>query len=58
LAEAAQRLGLTVVAVKGVVHRLRQRYREIFRDEVAKTVGQPDYVDEEIRHLLQALAET
>jgi RNA polymerase sigma factor (sigma-70 family) len=58
LAEAAQRLGLTVVAVKGVVHRLRQRYREIFRDEVANTVGRPEYVDEEIRHLLQALAET
>ena len=58
LAEAAQRLGLTVVAVKGVVHRLRQRYREIFRDEVAGTVGRREDIDEEIRHLLQALAAT
>jgi RNA polymerase sigma-70 factor (ECF subfamily) len=58
LAEAAQRLGLTVVAVKGVVHRLRQRYREIFRDEVANTVGRMEDIDEEIRHLLQALAQS
>lgn len=57
LSEAAQRLGLTVVAVKGVIHRLRQRYREIFRDEVASTVGRMEDIDEEIRHLLQALAQ-
>ena len=56
LSEAAARLGLSVIAVKGVVHRLRQRYREIFREEVAQTVDQPQDVDEEIRHLLRALA--
>jgi RNA polymerase sigma-70 factor (ECF subfamily) len=56
LAEAAQRLGLSLVAVKGVVHRLRQRYREIFREEVAHTVDKPEDVEEEIRHLLRALA--
>jgi len=55
LADAAQRLGLTVIAVKGVVHRLRQRYREIFREEVANTVERAEDVDEEIRHLLRAL---
>jgi RNA polymerase sigma factor (sigma-70 family) len=54
--EAATRLGLSVVAVKGVVHRLRERYREIFREEVAHTVERPADVDEEIRHLLRALA--
>jgi RNA polymerase sigma factor (sigma-70 family) len=58
LAEAAKRLGLTVVAVKGVVHRLSERYREIFREEVAHTVERADEIDEEIRHLLNALAGT
>jgi RNA polymerase sigma factor (sigma-70 family) len=58
LADAASCLGLTVVAVKGVIHRLRQRYREIFREEVAHTVERVEEVDEEIRHLLNALAGT
>jgi RNA polymerase sigma factor (sigma-70 family) len=56
LAEAAERLGLSVIAVKGVVHRLRQRYREIFHEEVANTVNRPEDIDEEIRYLLTALA--
>jgi RNA polymerase sigma-70 factor (ECF subfamily) len=54
-AEAAARLSLSVGAVKGVVHRLRQRYREIFREEVAHTVSKEADIDREIRHLLQAL---
>lgn len=57
LADAAKQLGLTVIAVKGVVHRLRERYREIFREEVANTVERREDVDEEIRHLLRALTE-
>jgi RNA polymerase sigma-70 factor (ECF subfamily) len=57
LAEAAARLGLSVGAVKGVVHRLRQRYREIFREEVAHTVAKEEEIDGEIRCLLQALVE-
>jgi RNA polymerase sigma-70 factor (ECF subfamily) len=55
-AEAAVQLGLSVIATKGVVHRLRQRYREIFREEIAHTVDRPEDVDEEIRHLFRALA--
>jgi len=54
--EAATALGLSVVATKGVVHRLRQRYREIFREEIAHTVARPEDVEDEIRHLFQALA--
>ncbi len=57
LADAAAQLGLSVVATKGVVHRLRQRYREIFREEIANTVTQPEEVEDEIRHLFQALAQ-
>jgi RNA polymerase sigma factor (sigma-70 family) len=56
LAEAAAQLKLSLIATKGVVHRLRQRYREIFREEIAQTVARPEDVDDEIRYLFQALA--
>ena len=56
LADAAAQLGLTVIATKAVVHRLRQRYREIFREEIAHTVARPEDVDDEIRYLFQALS--
>jgi RNA polymerase sigma factor (sigma-70 family) len=55
-AEMAPRLGLTEAAVKGVVRRLRSRYREILRDEVAQTVADPADVESEIRHLLTVLS--
>ena len=37
------------------VHRLRQRYRELLREEIARTVGAPEEVEEELRALLAAL---
>lgn len=55
LADAAEKLGLSVIATKGVVHRLRQRYRDIFREEIAHTVARPEDVEDEIRHLFHAL---
>ncbi len=54
--EAAVRLGTTEGAVKVAVHRLRKRYRELLRDEIAQTVASQDEIDEEIRHLFDALA--
>jgi RNA polymerase sigma-70 factor (ECF subfamily) len=53
--EVAARLGVTVAALKSVVHRMRRRYRELFRDEVAQTVASPAEVDDEIRGLFAAL---
>lgn len=50
------RLGLSEGAVKVAVHRLRQRYREVLRAEIAHTVARPSDVEEEIRHLFAALA--
>ena len=47
--------GLSEQAVKNAMHRLRKRHREILREEIARTVGSPDQVDTEIRHLLAAL---
>jgi len=49
------RLGMTEGAVKLAAFRLRQRYREIIREEVAHTVADPGEVDDEIRHLLRVL---
>jgi len=38
------------------VHRLRGRYREILRNEIAQTVSAPEEIEEEIRHLFSAFA--
>ena len=54
-AELALKLGLTEGAVKVAVHRLRGRYRELLRAEVAKTVATPGEVDEELQHLIAVL---
>ncbi|MGB8370600.1 MAG: sigma-70 family RNA polymerase sigma factor [Limisphaerales bacterium] len=55
-AEIATRLGTTEGAVKVAVHRLRQRYREVLRAEIADTVASPGEVEDEIRNLFAALA--
>ena len=56
LAEIAGRLDLTEEAVKKSVQRLRQRFRDSLRAEVAQTVATPDQIDEELRHLRAALS--
>jgi RNA polymerase sigma-70 factor (ECF subfamily) len=43
-------------AARVAVHRFRKRYRELFRDEVAQTVARPADVEDEMRHLMAALA--
>lgn len=48
-------LGLSEGAVKSAVHRLRLRYRDILRREIARTIGSAEEVDEEIRYLIQVL---
>ena len=50
--EIAEGVGLTEGAVKVAVHRLRQRFRELLRAEVAQTVARPEDIDEELRHLI------
>ncbi len=52
----SQTLGVPEATVKRLVHRLRQRYRSLLRDEVAETVADPAEVDDEIRHLCAVLA--
>ncbi len=48
-------LGMTEGAVKVAVHRLRQRYRQLLRDEIASTVAVPEEVEEELRYLFAVL---
>ena len=55
-AEIAFRLGTSEGAVKVAVHRLRQRYREVLRAEIAETVATPGEVEDELRNLFAALS--
>lgn len=54
-AEIAATLGLKPGAVKVAAHRLRQRYRETLRKEIAQTVGSEDEIDEELNNLTLVL---
>lgn len=56
LAETAETLGVSLSATKSSVHRLRKRFGDLVREEVAKTVGVEDDADEELQHLLQLLS--
>jgi RNA polymerase sigma-70 factor (ECF subfamily) len=47
--------GVEVSSVLVLVHRLRQRYRELVRAEVAQTVSSPTELEEEMRHLFAVL---
>jgi len=51
-AEAVVVLGMNEGSIKVAVYRLRRRFRQLFREEVAHTVARPEEIDEEIRHLL------
>lgn len=53
--DAARELGASEGALKVAVHRLRRRYREMFRAEIANLVARKDQVDDEVRYLLAIL---
>lgn len=54
-AEAAQATGLTVPALKTAIHRMRVRYRDLLREEIARTVASPADFDDEVRALRASL---
>jgi RNA polymerase sigma-70 factor (ECF subfamily) len=54
-ADIGQKLNIAEGAVKVAVHRLRQRFRELLRAEVAQTVSRPEEIDGELRHLIAVL---
>ena len=55
-AELGTRLNMSEGAVKVAVHRLRQRYRELLREEIAQTVATPAEVEDEIRQIIAILS--
>lgn len=52
----ATELAMSEGAVRVAAHRLRQRYRELLRDEIAQTVATTAEVEDELRHLFAALS--
>jgi RNA polymerase sigma-70 factor (ECF subfamily) len=54
--EVAADLGNTEGAVKMSIYRLRQRFGQLLRAEIAETVSSPSEVDDEVRHLLGVVA--
>ena len=54
--EIATELGTSEGVVKSTLHRLRERFGEILRIEIAETVSGPDQVDDEVKHLLGVIA--
>jgi RNA polymerase sigma factor (sigma-70 family) len=55
-AAAANRLGVSEGAARVAAHRLRKRFREVFRAEISQTLADGADVDGEMRHLAAALA--
>jgi len=56
-ADAARQLGLTEGAIKVAIHRLRKRFRELVKTEIAHTLGDQGQVQEELRYLLEVLSQ-
>ena len=56
-ADAARRLEMTEGAAKVAIHRLRKRFREVVKAEIAQTVGDAAHVQDELRYLLEVLAQ-
>jgi RNA polymerase sigma-70 factor (ECF subfamily) len=46
---------MTENAVKQALHRLRQRYRQLLREEIAQTVATPAEIEDELRYLVAVL---
>lgn len=56
-AVVAAQCGMTESAVKVAAHRMRKRYGEILRDEIARTVSSMAEVDEELQHLMAVVGQ-
>jgi RNA polymerase sigma factor (sigma-70 family) len=54
-AEIAAQLGMTENAVRQALHRFRQRYQLLLRDEIAHTVAMASDIEDELRHLISVL---
>ena len=55
-ADAARLLNMSEGAVKVAIHRLRKRFREVVKTEIAQTLDDPAQVREELRYLVEVLS--
>ena len=55
-AAVSARLGMNEGAARVAVHRLRKRFREIYREEISQTLADGTELDAELQHLAAALA--
>jgi RNA polymerase sigma factor (sigma-70 family) len=55
-APVATSLGLTEAGARTAVHRIRKRFREVFRAAVSATVSTPEEIDNELSHVVRALS--
>jgi RNA polymerase sigma-70 factor (ECF subfamily) len=54
-AETAREFGMTENAVRQASYRVRQRYRQLLHEEIARTVMVPGDIEDELRHLIAVL---
>ena len=54
--EKGAALGMSEAAIKVAVHRLRRRFHDMLRGEIAQTVADDSEIDDEIRALFAAVA--
>ena len=52
----AGEMGVSAGALRTMVHRMRRKYRDLLRAEIAETVSTPEEIDEEIRFLFSSLS--
>lgn len=57
-AETAADLGLSEGALKVAIHRLRKRFRDLVKAEIAQTVTSPDEAQAELHYLVEVLGNT
>jgi RNA polymerase sigma-70 factor (ECF subfamily) len=56
-AQLGEHLAMTEAAVKSAVQRMRQRHRELLREEIAHTVTRPEEIEDELRHFREVLSQ-
>jgi RNA polymerase sigma-70 factor (ECF subfamily) len=56
-AQLGEQLGMAESTVGVTIHRMRRRYGDLLREEIAATVATPEEVDDELRHLLRVVSD-
>jgi len=56
-AQLGEEFAMTEAAVKSAFQRMRQRHRELLREEIAQTVTRPEEIEEELRHFRKLLGQ-